>query len=272
MSRDSGATRLVRMAAQVPGSVFGAALGLTFAGPTGAILGAVSGTVLSQVGADIADRTLSPRQELRVGAVFLSAASAITVKQLEGHTLRDDGFFDGTDSNGAEFVEGVMLAAMDAYEERKVPYLGNLIANVSFAEHIDAPSAHAALRRADDLSWLELRILGIFDDGESYPMPARPIPKSSDWPTWTVAKALQELINPPKSLLKNARSTGSRGQMGYDLNLDAISMQSGGTLICGLMELGSIPKSDRSPIFEMLSRDQEPEEHEAAEFGSAQRA
>ena len=264
MSEDRGASRLARMAAQVPGSAFGAALGLSVGGPTGAILGAVSGTILSQVGADIADRVLSPRQELRVGAVFLSAASAITAKQIEGRSLRDDGFFDGPASNGAEFVEGVMLAAMDAYEERKVPYLGNLIANVSFAEHIDAPSAHAALRRANDLSWLELRVLGVFDDGASFPMPARPIPQSSDWPTWAVATAVRELIDPPKSLMTYARSTGSRGEPGYDLNLDAIGMQSGGILICGLMELGSIPQSDRRPIFEMLSRFHEPEEPSAA--------
>lgn len=259
MSYDSGATRLARMAAQVPGSVLGAALGLSVGGPTGAIMGAVSGTILSQVGADIAERTLSPRQEIRVGAVFLSAASAITVKQLAGQTVRDDGFFDGPSSNGAEFVEGVLLAAMDAYEERKVPYLGNLIANVSFAEDVDAPSAHAALRRANDLSWLELKVLGVFDDGENFPMPARPIPKSSDWPTWTVVNALRELIDPPKSLLTYARSTGLHGAPGYDLNLDAISMQSGGTLICGLMELSTIPQSDRRPIFELLSRFQEPE-------------
>lgn len=54
MAHDSSASQaLVKLLAQLPGSAFNAAAGLVTGYPTTAILGAVGGTVLSQVGANV---------------------------------------------------------------------------------------------------------------------------------------------------------------------------------------------------------------------------
>lgn len=245
--------KLARIVAQIPGAVVGGILG-SVAGPPGAIIGAVSGTVISAVGSDIVDRVLSPAQERRVGEVYLSAAAAIVEKQvLHGARIRDDGFFDGERSNGAEFVEGVMIAAMGSYEQRRIPYLGNLIANVALSDGLDAAASHTALRVSESLSWIDMIVLGIFADGQSFPMPHHETPAASNWSEWSITEAMRTLIDPPRSLLSHAPKKLEFDLPSYDLNLDALSLTSSGGLLADLMELASIPKSDRRPIYDVIT-------------------
>jgi hypothetical protein len=243
---------LTRIVGLVPGVAAGAAIG-SVAGTPGAIVGAISGTVLEEIGADVASRLLSPREERRVGAVILAASAAYVHNQeFRGQTPRDDGFLDGGNANGAEFVEGVMLAAKDSYEERKVPYLGNLLANIAFNPGMDLGTANTALRLGENASWLELVVLGVFADEDTYPMPRHELPHGHDWETWSQMAAARRLLEPPRELLKHAARVGARGAPGYDLNLDAMSLTSGGSLITGLMELTTIERSERDPIYATL--------------------
>lgn len=251
--REERRASLARIVAQAPGALLGGVLGLVLPDGGGDLLAAVSGTTLSQIGADVAERALSPRQENRVAAVFLYAAGAITARQQLGEHLRTDDFFDGERSNGAEFTEGVLLAAKEAYEERKIPYLGNLLANVAFNSDIDAATAHLALRVAEELSWAELCILGVFLDPGRYPMPPHETAAPDNWSPWSVIHSFNSMREGPSALITNKRTTGARGEPRYDLNLNGIEVTSRGSLVGVLMQLEDIPDSDRRVTYEVLT-------------------
>lgn len=188
-----------------------------------------------------------------MGSAVLAAAAAYARNEdARGQTPRDDGFFGDDSADGADFVEGVLLSVKDSFEEKKVPYLGNLLANVAFNPDVDAATANTALRLADAASWLELVVLGIFAD-ETYPMPASEMPIGTNWSTWTQLYAVRALLEPPRSLLQYARTVGEHGLPGFDLNLNDISLTSGGALLSGLMELTTIERAERDPIHNTLT-------------------
>lgn len=219
---------------------------------------ALSGTILGAVGNEIAARVLSPRQEVRVGAVFFYAGSVISAKEVLGETLRDDGFFDGEHSYGYEFAEGVMLVAMDSFEERKLPYLGNMLANVAFIPTIDAATANFALKTAEGLSWLELCLIGIIDQPEKYPLPDSPIQTAKAWETHTVRSRLTRMADVGSELLMYGRTKTERAGLPIvDTNLSSIRLTNTGKLIAGLMELSTIPDSELRPTYNLLLLEEE---------------
>jgi hypothetical protein len=244
---------LARIVAQTPGALLSGALSLAMPDAGGALLAAVSGTALSQAGADVAERLMSPRQEQRIGAVFIQAAAAITARQQLGEETRSDDFFDGDRSNGAEFTEGVLLAARDSYEERKIPYLGNLIANVAFDGDISPGAAYVALRLAEEMSWLDMCILGVFLDSERYPMPGREVARPESWSSWSTISSFNGMTEGSTALLMNKRTVGSHGEPRHDLTLSGIQVSSRGTLVGGLMQLRDIPSTDLRPIYTVLT-------------------
>jgi len=256
MSDDDGALlRIVTNASNAFGSAVGAFLGAAV-DPATAAVAAMAGTWLGSVGADIARRTLSPRQELRAGELLIQATAALAIKeQVEGLTIRDDGFFDGERSNGEEFAEGVLLAAMDTYEERKLPYLGNLLANVAVMPTIDAGTANYALRIGERLSWAELCILTIFDRPDDYPMPDEPLSGgATDWREYTTKGLLRMMVDMRADalLVYRPKKTERLGLQSFDTNLSAVELTNFGRLVAGLMELGKIPEQELTPFYNQL--------------------
>lgn len=148
----------------------GGAAGL-IAGPPGVVAGAVTSVAVAHslraVGEEIEERALSPRQHARIGAVFALAAREIDNRLQEGETPRSDGFFDREGErrpDSEELLEGVLLRAGEEYEERKLPFLSRLYAEVCFRETISSGYAHHLLRLADRLSYRQLCLLALFAD------------------------------------------------------------------------------------------------------------
>ena len=81
------------------GAAVGATLGL-IGGPAAAVGGAAGGAllakVLRRVGADLRQRVLGPREELRIGAATAHAGAMIQTLLDAGKQPRDDGFFDAS--------------------------------------------------------------------------------------------------------------------------------------------------------------------------------
>jgi hypothetical protein len=124
------ADALIAAGSDLAGAAVGGALG-TLGGPLGVAVGAGGGVVvtraLKRVGAEIQQRWLAPRQRLRAGGAFAIAVNEIMERLESGAHVRDDEFFtEGVDdrSSAEELLEGVLLHAAQAYEERNVPYLG----------------------------------------------------------------------------------------------------------------------------------------------------
>jgi hypothetical protein len=91
--------------------------------------------------------------------VLVLAAEEILERLDNGQQLRDDGFFDRkADGRSAadEIAKGVLRAAQDAYEERKLPYLASLISTMSFFKPLSREYQNYLIRLGADLSYRQL--------------------------------------------------------------------------------------------------------------------
>jgi len=259
---DSGVQRLIQSAGAVAGAAVGAATGLLVGDP---VLGAAAGQTLSEVGKEIARRYLSPRQEQRAGTVLVLAAANIMANEALGNKLRNDGFFDGERSDAEEIAEGILLAAMDEHEERKLPYMANMLGNLGFMPQIDVNTANRALSAAEQLSWLEMRILAIVSRKEELPLPAIDLPNyAPNWADWTTIRAANDLRSESKGMLAYPRreEPSRTGIRIYDLRMSSLKLSSGGQLLSGLMELDSITRPELEPIYQSLLRAAPPDDGE----------
>lgn len=169
-------TELVQSGAEIAGGVTGAAIGL-MGGPAaslgGAALGVVIGRALSKVGADIQRRLLGPREQTRIGAALAFATTRIASQIASGHTPRQDQFFtiDGDTQDrrppAEELLEGILLTARDAYEEKKVPLMGTLFANIGFHPEVSPIYAGYLIKLAAELSYNQLVALAVGRDTQN---------------------------------------------------------------------------------------------------------
>lgn len=158
---------------QVVGQTAGAALAIV-AGPVlGTGIGAVLGDLLARGGREIYDRLLARRQGARAAGALDVAVVRIAERLQGGEQPRDDGFFIATDEDGRadaeEVLEGTLLTAANAYEERKVALLGRMYANLAFDTTVSASHANFLLRVADRLTYRQFQTLAFFAKAQSGP-------------------------------------------------------------------------------------------------------
>lgn len=167
-SNEDDGIQIIDAGAEAIGSLGGAGLGLVIAGPPGALIGAVAapiGTAIIKQAARVARAHLSKREEVRVGSVLATAASEISRRTKDGENLRSDGFFELSVDNrsaGDEVVEAVVRAAESEAEERKLPYIGFLLANIAFDETVSREFANRFVSLAHGLTYLEISYLALF--------------------------------------------------------------------------------------------------------------
>ncbi len=163
-------SRLINAGVEVFGgtsaSTAAAALGLLVAGPAGVAIGGATGAALSmawrKLGSEIAGRLLSPREEARVGRVFGLAAAEIRERIEQGESLRGDGFFESKPagrSDAEEVAESVLLKSQREPEEKKLPYVAHLLANLAFNRSIGVHMAHQITKAAEQLTYRQLCIM-----------------------------------------------------------------------------------------------------------------
>jgi len=157
---------LIETGADISGGVAGAVIGGLVAGPSGVIIGGVSGPVVTRifkkVGTEIQQRFLSPREEVRIGAVYAFAINKIQENLKNNKSIRDDDFFESGNNSrpdSEEIFEGVVLGAQKEYEERKVKYLGNLYGNICTNSNITREYANRLIRTTNNLSYRQLCLL-----------------------------------------------------------------------------------------------------------------
>lgn len=174
-SREEAETRaaraLIESGSDLAGAVSGAAIGL-IGGPPGAIGGAASGVLVSRVlrhvGREIVTRLVGPEQSKRMGAAFTFAAADIREQLDAGKQPRTDDWFESTFAGrpaAEEILEGVLLNAADAYEERKVRYLGRLYAGFAFDDSVDRADANLLITLFRRLTYRELALIAALGSG-----------------------------------------------------------------------------------------------------------
>ncbi len=251
------ALRLVQAGAGLAGAATGAFATLIGGQP---VLAAAVGAGLTSVVGELATRVLSAREQERVGAVVEQSAASISARLMMGEQIRADDFWSGDRSTGAQITEGVLLAARDEYEERKLPYLGNLLASIALWDTIDRETANYAIDAAESLRWIELKILAMFADAERFPMPEREasLVGATEWATWTAHQSLTRLIE-TRAMLHYKRKSAQSGIPLWDTNMSGIEMTSAGTLMVHLMQLETIPRAELATEYAVLIREAPPE-------------
>ena len=107
-------------------------------------------------------------EKRRVSALIDAAAARMQEMESQGFDARSDGFLEpGKDGRCSydEIAEGVLLAAVREHEERKVPLLGNLIAELVYgreAEQVGRADANAILALAKRLTYRQLCLIALF--------------------------------------------------------------------------------------------------------------
>ena len=144
----------------------GAVIGSLFAGPVGTAvgggIGAAATMALRAIGHELSSRFLSPREQARIGGVFTLAAAEIVERCQSGENVRDDGFFDTGDSgrsDAEEVWESALLKSQHEAEEKKLPYMAHLLANLAFNTEISAAMAHQMTKAAESMTYRQLCIL-----------------------------------------------------------------------------------------------------------------
>jgi len=131
----------------------------------GTAVGTFIGKTFVAIGSDVHDSYLSPKEEMRIGAVTAIALSDINEKLQRGETIRDDGFFHGNDkkrSDAEDILEGTLLKCKAAYEERKVHHAGKFFSNISFDKEINSEMACYFLQVFEKLTYRQLCLLNVF--------------------------------------------------------------------------------------------------------------
>jgi len=214
--------------------------------------------MLAAVGSDVATRWLSPNQERRAGTVFVLAAAQIKERLDAGEEVRADGFFDGERSPAQEVAEAILQTAMTETEEHKLPYLANLYAELCFLESIDLDTANRMLRVAEELSWLELRLVAVVGQPEKYRLPAVDVEWVPQvWSDWTVYTTFTQLVEPPRNFFRFGSVKAGQGDFEYDqmdLRLSAHTLGATARFLYETMRLESIPEEQVRPVFEALCR------------------
>jgi hypothetical protein len=166
---DNKAKQLIETGTEIAGAAVGGAIGFLAGGPLGAagagVLGVVIAKSTEKLINEVANRHLSHREEIRVGATAAFALSTIRDRLKEGDKPRDDGFFtnrNGEPSSAEEIFEGILLKSKNEHEEKKIKLLGNFFANLAFLPEISAAEANYLLKIAEGLTYRQMRLLTLF--------------------------------------------------------------------------------------------------------------
>lgn len=252
------ATELISSGAEITGAAAGAAIGL-IGGPVGIVGGAAAGAaigrVLAKVGAEVQRRVLGPREHLRMGAVA-GFAGAIIKSQLEaGRQLRNDGFFE-SDATGRskadELFEGVLQKARDAYEEKKLPYLGTLYAQLAFYPEVSARYGSYLINLAGELTYTQYVALALGSENPQDNLRAKGFRGN---PTAIAALdnegtgLLLEIYDLYQSGIVNG-GDGSAWLSVPDVAPGTFKPQAAGVILVELMGLKAIPIEDRQVFYD----------------------
>jgi len=174
-NRDS-IQELIEAGSSIAGSATGAAIAILGGDPASAFAGSVAGSVLATglklLAQELRQRFLGPREEARLGAALAFAAERIQAKLEGGEKIREDGFFSspGGDARASseEILEAVLLVAQREYQEKKLRFHANLLANLVFDSSVAPEQAHVLIKLGEDLTYRQLCLLALFEIFDLY--------------------------------------------------------------------------------------------------------
>jgi hypothetical protein len=258
------AVELVETGSDLVGAVTGAAIGL-IGGPAGAFGGAIAGVgaarAVKHIGSEIRRRVLAPREEARVGGTLALIIVSIGDELQNGRVPRSDGFFEAHGEDRAvaeELLEGVLLRARDAYEEKKVPLLGALYTSIAFDDRISPAHGNLLLQLASSLTYQQLVAMSVMLDS-SQVFRLRQSPYRGD------QEALERLGFDGRALMTEIYDLFQRGLIAdssndvwisvADVNPSTMRLQGSGAVLAYAMKLlETVGAGDREVVYGLLGQ------------------
>ncbi len=218
------------------------------AGPAGTL---VAGT-LKGIGKDIKERQLSPREDFRIGKVLAIAALEIHRRLEKGESLRNDEFFDKKStgrSDAEEIAEAIILKCQKEPQEKKIPYMGYLKANIAFEPNISADIGHQLIKAAEELTYRQLCILKLAVVKDNFGLRGEDYRGQGTFTT-ELSQVLYECLD-----LYHRAYINFGGEVAFgptDVKPGSMTTQGLGANLYNLMKLSSIPDEDIFPIVKVL--------------------
>ena len=257
----TGAQRLIKKGAEIAGGAFaslaGTATGFIVAGPEGAFVGGATGSSITMalrwLGQEMSSRLLGPREEQRLGYVYMLASSEIAERIKAGEQVRQDEFFrekPSSRSEGEEVWESILMKSQREPEEKKLPYMAHLLANLAFDPGIGSHMAHQVTKTAEQLTYRQLCVLKLIMTKEHYTLRKNDYRNAGE----AFPAELYQLFYEYFDLHNRGYIDSGTGTMlGLtDLNPSAVKLQGLGFVTFQLMRLSAIPEADVLPIVEQL--------------------
>lgn len=255
---DTAASRIIQYGADLVGASTGFAAEFLATVPAG--IGGPIAAVVSSVLKEFGGRTLSTREQSRVGGVVRYAADRISARLLSGHVLRSDGFLSYSNSQASpseELLEAVLMRARNEYQEKKLRYLGLFFANLVFSEHASPQTAHLLLKHFERLTYRQLCMLSIVGKNGRYDVEPLRRPSHTE-------PELEALKREEMDLHSN--DLGNLGLLGSD-GPWSDTLSTLGKVFYDLAALNELPPAERTPIEEVVD---ELRRKQTPDVGSAQ--
>lgn len=249
-------SELLDSGVEIAGGAVGGALGFFAGGPVGAAAlgaaGAAAAKILKNIGQEVSERLLGPREKVRVGAVLAVAAAEINERIVSGEKIRTDGFFDEKPSgrsDAEEVAESVLLRSQREPEEKKIHYMGHLLSSVAFDPQINAHMAHQIIKAAEQLTYRQLCILKLAVTKQVWGL------RNGDYQgQGSFSKELYQVLYECIDLYHRG-FINFGGEVAFgptDINPGKMAAQGLGADIYNLMRLVTIPEEDIAPIATQL--------------------
>lgn len=251
-----GIRKLINAGVEVASGAASGALGFFAAGPIGAAVfgagGAAAAIALKHIGQEMSERLLGPREKVRIGGVLAVAAVDIRQRIENGDRVRSDGFFDKKPSgrsDAEEVAESVLLKSQREPEEKKIPYMGHLLASFAFDPQISAQMAHQITKAAEQLTYRQLCILKLAVVKQMFGLRDRDYRGQGSFP-----KELYQILYECFDLYQRG-FINFGGEVAFgptDVAPGKMTVQGLGADLFNLMKLGTIPDEDLISIATQL--------------------
>lgn len=261
---------LLHAGTELTGNAVGGAAGVLLAGPAGGVVGAAAGGAMGVVLAkglgvitDVARRTLSEREGVRVGATAAFAITKIEQNLKAGNALRNDDFFVSKAkrrSDAEEIFEGVLLKSKNEHEEKKARLLANIFANVAFLPAVSAGEANHILQIAGTMTYRQMCTLALLQRRHAVPEiqlrddPYRGWQGEITFETISVLQGIFQLYNFGLVACRNKDQEGYEALLGWtDAAPDRMIVTAIGERYCLVMGLNDVPHEDITEVARHLA-------------------
>ena len=216
--------------------------------PEIAIATAMLSPMIKDVSIEMYGRVLSDLQVHRVKDVICQIIDKITLKLSNGKQFRADSFV--TKENGImlkQTLEGLLLNAMEEFENKKVDSYSDLFANLCFDERVTFEQAIAIIRIVKQLSYRQLCIIALAQQNNLQTV------------SWDVKFKQSSSLNQYADFfsevlsLYNLRILQQTG-FGISLSMTNLSLSQFGILIAKQLGLNTVPASDIEQVREYIVR------------------